>query len=482
MKLSAQTRADMRPVVVVGDVMLDRYWRGQTGRISPEAPVPIVRVTGCDERVGGAANVAANAAALGADVTLIGVAGTDADADRLEALCREHGLHPCLLRDPRMPTTVKLRVMAQHQQLLRLDFEAAPEDLSGAPPALEATLAAMLERPSVVVFSDYAKGALRDVQTLISSTRAAGHLAIVDPKGRDFSRYAGADLITPNLAEFEAVVGRCAADDDIVRRARELCAGLQLGAVLVTRGEHGMSLIPAAGEPLHLETRAKDVFDVTGAGDTVCAALAWALASGEALERAVELANTAAGLAVAKLGTAVVSAREIEESMGLRSHAESAILDKQTLHAAIRDARRKGLRIVMTNGCFDILHVGHVRYLEEAAALGDRLLVAVNSDASVKRLKGASRPLNSLQDRMEVLQRLSAVDWVIPFDTDTPRALIAEVLPDVLVKGGDYRVEEIAGAEEVLAAGGRVLTLTFHEGHSTTSLIERGSKTGETDT
>jgi D-beta-D-heptose 7-phosphate kinase/D-beta-D-heptose 1-phosphate adenosyltransferase len=257
---------------------------------------------------------------------------------------------------------------------------------------------------------------------------------------------------------------------------------LQLGAVLVTRGEHGMSLIPAAGEPLHLETRAKDVFDVTGAGDTVCAALAWALASGEALERAVELANTAAGLAVAKLGTAVVSAREIEESMGLRSHAESAILDKQTLHAAIRDARRKGLRIVMTNGCFDILHVGHVRYLEEAAALGDRLLVAVNSDASVKRLKGASRPLNSLQDRMEVLQRLSAVDWVIPFDTDTPRALIAEVLPDVLVKGGDYRVEEIAGAEEVLAAGGRVLTLTFHEGHSTTSLIERGSKTGETDT
>lgn len=477
-----QPTSGMRPVVVVGDVMLDRYWRGQTGRISPEAPVPIVRVTGCDERVGGAANVAANAAALGAAVTLIGVAGDDADADRLESLCREHGLSPRLLRDPRLPTTVKLRVMAQHQQLLRLDFEAAADELPGHSPALADTLVTVLETSSIVVFSDYAKGALRDVQTLISRVRAAGHFSIVDPKGRDFARYAGADLLTPNLAEFEAVVGRCAEDAALVARARELCARFQLGAVLVTRGEHGMSLVPAAGEPLHLETRAKDVFDVTGAGDTVCAALAWALARGETLERAVELANAAAGLAVAKLGTAVVSAHEIEESLGRRARVDSSILEGEALHDAIRQARRQGQRIVMTNGCFDILHVGHVRYLEEAAALGDRLLVAVNSDESVKRLKGPSRPLNSLHHRMEVLQRLAAVDWVVPFDTDTPRELIAAVLPDVLVKGGDYRVEDIAGAQEVLAAGGRVLTLAFHAGHSTTDLIERGIKAGIADT
>jgi len=471
-----------RPVVVVGDVMLDRYWRGQTGRISPEAPVPIVRVTGCDERVGGAANVAANAAALGAEVTLIGVAGDDADADRLEVLCREHGLSPRLLRDPRLPTTVKLRVMAQHQQLLRLDFEAAADELPGAPPALADTLTAVLETPSIVVFSDYAKGALRDVQALVASVRAAGHFSIVDPKGRDFARYAGADLITPNLAEFEAVVGRCTGDAMLVERARELCARFQLGAVLVTRGEHGMSLVPARGESLHLETRAKDVFDVTGAGDTVCAALAWALGRGEALERAVELANTAAGLAVAKLGTAVVSAHEIEESLGRRARTKPSIVEGEALHAALREARRQGQRIVMTNGCFDILHVGHVRFLEQAAALGDRLLVAVNSDDSVRRLKGPSRPLNPLQHRMEVLQRLAAVDWVVPFDTDTPRELIAAILPDVLVKGGDYRVKDIAGAQEVLAAGGRVLTLEFHAGHSTTDLIERSSQAGAAGT
>jgi D-beta-D-heptose 7-phosphate kinase/D-beta-D-heptose 1-phosphate adenosyltransferase len=461
--------------------MLDRYWRGPASRISPEAPVPVVRIREQEDRIGGAGNVAANAVALGARVTLVGLTGADADADALEALCNARGLRAQLLREPAATTTVKLRVMAQHQQLLRVDFEDEPQTLSPAVAArLEPLLRSTLEKDSatrraVVVFSDYAKGALAAVSSLLGCARAYGAFCIVDPKGRDFARYQGADLLTPNLGEFEAVVGVCADLPTLVTRARELCARHALGAVLVTRGEAGMSLVTAAGEALHLSAVARDVFDVTGAGDTVCAALAWAIAAGDNLSEAVRLANSAAGIAVGKLGTAVVTRAElarVDSDLPARRH---QILDRVTLLERVAEARARGERIVMTNGCFDILHVGHVRYLEAAAALGDRLIVAINTDASVRRLKGPRRPVNALADRMEVLQRLSAVDWVVPFDEDTPRDLIAAVLPDILVKGGDYEVAAIAGAAEVQAAGGQVLTLPFHAGHSTTAMLARAA-------
>ncbi len=459
-------------IVVVGDVMLDRYWRGVATRMSPEAPVPIVRVIGDEERVGGAANVAANAAALGAQVSLLGVTGDDPAADTLDALCRTHGLTTRFIRRKEAPTTVKLRVVAQHQQILRLDFEGAVATVANHD--IRAALEELLPPAKVVVFSDYAKGALHDVMRLLAIVKAAGKIAIVDPKGLDFARYAGADLVTPNMSEFEAVVGKCCDDAEIVARAKTLCERHSFGAVLITRGEHGMTLVPAQGATTQLAARARDVFDVTGAGDTVCAALAWALAGGASLERAVELANCAAGIAVGKFGTAVVTAPELTDFMTQSVRSEGAP-DTAAVWAEIAAARQRGLRIVMTNGCFDVLHVGHVRYLEEAAALGDRLLVAVNSDASVKRLKGESRPVNALEARMEVLRRLRAVDWVVSFDSDTPRELIAKVLPDLLVKGGDYQSADIAGADEVLRAGGRVLTLPFHAGFSSTRIIEKNA-------
>lgn len=464
-------------VIVIGDVMLDRYWRGVAARISPEAPVPIVQVTGAEERVGGAANVAANAAALGAAVVLVGVTGDDAAADTLADLCRGHGFETRFIRIAGIPTTLKHRVVAQHQQLIRMDFEAAP------PPAtareVQRELAAIPEGARVVVFSDYAKGTLAEVAALIRLAKAGGKYVIVDPKGRDFARYAGADLLTPNMGEFEAVVGPCADDATIAARAAALCRSHSLGAVLVTRGEHGMTLVTAGGEVTQLAARARDVYDVTGAGDTVCAALAVAIADGLPLTQAIELANTAAGIAVGKLGTAIVTRAEVREALRQQEARAGALLVEDTLLQEIAAARQRGLRIVMTNGCFDVLHVGHVRYLEEAASLGDRLLVAVNTDASVRRLKGERRPVNPLADRLEVLRRLRAVDWVVAFDEDTPRDLIARVAPDILVKGGDYAVANIAGAAEVLAAGGRVLTLPFHAGFSSTRIIEEQSRAGE---
>lgn len=462
-------------VMVVGDVMLDRYWSGHSSRISPEAPVPVVRVGGSEDRAGGAANVAANAVAVGAEAILVGLVGDDADAGSLEACCARAGIDARLQHTaPR--TTVKLRVLAQHQQLLRLDFEQTPEH-----EALTVTpeLAALLPGVGAMVLSDYAKGALPDPPLWIDLARRAGKPVVVDPKSRDFARYAGASVLTPNSAEFEAVVGTCRSDEDLATRGAALCRAHDLGAVLVTRGERGMSLLRADAPPLHLKARARDVYDVTGAGDTVCAIVACALAAGSDLPTATMLANVAAGLVVAKLGTAVVGNDELLAAVYPRR--PSPTRDEAALRDEVAAARARGERLVMTNGCFDILHAGHVRYLEDAAALGDRLIVAVNTDASVRRLKGPTRPVNPLAQRLEVLAGLRAVDWVVPFDEDTPQRLIAAIGPDVLVKGGDYRIADIAGAEDVLRRGGQVLTLPYHDGLSTTRILDtaRGTATEE---
>ena len=462
---------------VVGDVMLDRAWSGAARRISPEAPVPIVSVRETAERLGGAANVAANVAALGARVTLLGVTGDDAAANILEALCRAQRIEAKFIRVSALPTTVKLRVLAQHQQLIRLDFEDEAAAMHGA--TLEYPLNALLREIDVVIFSDYAKGALHEIRTLLHGVKAAGKLALVDPKGVDFSKYAGADLLTPNLSEFEAVVGRCRDARVLTERAVALCREHAFGAVLVTRGEQGMSLVRSTGAAVHLPAQARDVFDVTGAGDTVCAALAAAIASHLTLEQAVEIANTAAGIAVGKLGTAVVTAAELSAAVAPRAPPTSQVLTLDEAMVEVRAARQRGERIVMTNGCFDVLHAGHVRYLEAAAALGTRLLVAVNSDESVRRLKGPGRPLNPLGARAEVLAALRAVDWVVAFETDTPQPLIAQVLPDVLVKGGDYQVEQIAGAADVIKAGGRVTTVPFHRGYSSSGVIAAAQSLAE---
>ena len=450
--------------------MLDRYLFGSTGRISPEAPVPVVHVHETDDRPGGAANVAVNLAALGVSTSLVGVVGKDAAANSLVSILGARGIECRFAEAADRPTITKTRVQSRGQQLIRLDEEKA-QAMPGE--AMLEALRQTLKGAGAVVLSDYGKGALSDVRAMIAACRDAGVPVLVDPKGTDFEKYRGASLITPNQSEFEAVAGASASDEELVERVRSMMEELQLDALLVTRSEKGMLLVESGAEPLFLSTQAREVFDVTGAGDTVIATLAAALASGQGLASAAALANIAAGLVVRKIGVATVTPGEISAALHQRGQGGRGLVDLEALLALVAEAHGRNERVIMTNGCFDVLHAGHVAYLEEAKSLGDRLIVAVNDDDSVRRLKGASRPINALEDRLLVLAGLAAVDWVVPFSEDTPARLIEAVLPDVLVKGGDYRPEEIVGAREVLQNGGEVRVLAFRDGHSSSRIIDR---------
>jgi D-beta-D-heptose 7-phosphate kinase/D-beta-D-heptose 1-phosphate adenosyltransferase len=457
-------------VLIVGDVMLDQYWHGITSRISPEAPVPVVQVGKSEERPGGAANVALNTAVLGSRTRLLGVTGDDEAARSLEAQLDAAGVDCRFQKLANTPTVTKLRVISRHQQLIRLDFEV---DFQGTDAGrLLAEFRRALVESDVVVLSDYGKGTLADVNTLIEAARAAGKPVLVDPKAPDFSRYRGASLVTPNRAEFELAAGYCADEQTLQARSLELLARCGIEALLVTRGEYGMTLLRADHAPLHLSAETREVFDVTGAGDTVIAVLAAALAAGADLPAATALANHAAGIVVGKLGTASVSLSELQRAVQRGAGVSCGELSREQLGAAVADARARGERIVMTNGCFDLLHAGHVAYLRQARRLGDRLIVAVNDDASVARLKGNGRPLNPLERRMAVLAGLESVDWVIPFSEDTPERLIEEIRPDLLVKGGDYRPEQVAGFACVTRNGGEVVVLGYEDGCSTSAMIE----------
>lgn len=457
-------------VLVLGDVMLDRYWHGGTSRISPEAPVPVVHIGESEDRPGGAGNVALNIASLGAQATILGLTGDDESADILTDRLQAAGVNCRFTRVPDRPTVTKLRVLSRHQQLIRLDFE---EGFPGARFSdMHAGFTELLPQTDAVILSDYGKGALQHVDELIAAARAAGKPVLVDPKGSDFSMYHGATVITPNLAEFEGVVGSCHDEDTLIAKGGQLARDCGLDALLVTRGEHGMTLLRDGEEEIHFPTQAQEVFDVTGAGDTVISVLAAALGAGGSLSEATELANLAAGIVVGKLGTACVSPSELRRAVQLRHKAGTGVVNEKQLMVMVSDARAHGEKIVMTNGCFDILHAGHVAYLQQARQLGDRLIVAVNEDASVRSLKGKGRPVNSVDRRMAVLAALGSVDWVVPFAEDTPERLICEIKPDLLVKGGDYRAEEIAGYACVTESGGDVRILGYEDGCSTSDIIE----------
>ena len=457
-------------VVVAGDVMLDQYLFGATSRISPEAPVPVVHVHETDDRPGGAANVAVNLASLGASTCLVGVVGEDGSADTLRRILEDRAIECRFERVDDRPTITKMRVQSRGQQLIRLDQENA---VSLPGDAMLDALRNALNGAGAVVLSDYGKGALSDVARMIALCREHAVAALVDPKGSNFEKYRGASLLTPNQSEFEAVAGRCDSDEELIEKARRMVEELDLDALLVTRSEKGMLLIESGGEPVLLSTQAREVYDVTGAGDTVIATLAGSVASGCDLPTSAALANLAAGLVVRKIGVASVTPSEMRVALHQRGQGGRGLVAADELPRMVAESRDRDEKIVMTNGCFDVLHAGHVAYLEEAKSLGDRLIVAVNDDDSVRRLKGEGRPINALEDRMLVLAGLAAVDWVVPFSADTPAKLIASVLPDVLVKGGDYRAEEIAGAKEVLANGGEVRVLSFRDGHSSTRIIDR---------
>jgi D-beta-D-heptose 7-phosphate kinase/D-beta-D-heptose 1-phosphate adenosyltransferase len=456
-------------VLVAGDVMLDQYWYGNSRRISPEAPVPVVHVRSDEQRAGGASNVALNIKALGATPVLLGLTGADDNARKLSEMLAQHEVEYYFQDCADHDTCVKLRIIAQHQQMIRLDFEDNFFDVDKT--WLLQTYTDLLESVDVVILSDYNKGTLSHIPELVAAARSRGKPVIADPIGNDFTRYAGATLITPNRVELETVVGPCRSGQDLAERGNQLRDQLQLDALLITRGEEGMSLLRDGLEPFHLPTCAQEVFDVTGAGDTVIAAMATAMAASAGMEDAVALANIAAGVVVGKLGTATASLAEIHDVLHSTSEIVDGVLDEDKLEEVIGIARRRGERVIMTNGCFDILHVGHVQYLQQARELGDRLIVAVNADASVRQLKGEGRPVNSLQQRMILLAALECVDWVVPFEEDTPERLYCRLLPDVIVKGGDYRPDEVAGGDCVKANGGEISIIDFIEGHSTSALI-----------
>ncbi|MBE9561764.1 MAG: bifunctional D-glycero-beta-D-manno-heptose-7-phosphate kinase/D-glycero-beta-D-manno-heptose 1-phosphate adenylyltransferase HldE [Proteobacteria bacterium] len=452
-------------ILIIGDIMLDRYLHGVTSRISPEAPVPVVHVKHQQECPGGAGNVAFNIRALDGQVTVIGVIGQDEAANIIKTQLTKKGINCAFIQLDNVSTVTKLRVVSRQQQLIRLDFEDGFIELDSQD--IKQQMLSCLQNIDTIILSDYGKGTLANPQTLINIARNANKPIFVDPKGDDFNKYRGATIITPNLSEFEAVVGSCIDQNQLVEKGNNLLKQLDLEALLITRSQDGMTLIRDKQPPLHLPAHSHEVYDVTGAGDTVISVLATARASGQDWNSATALANLAAGLVVTKLGTTTITVAELEHAL----HTETRIHDSTSLKMAVMTAQNNGETVVMTNGCFDILHAGHIQYLTQAKQLGDRLIVAINDDDSVRSLKGNKRPVNSLEQRMTVLNALECVDWVIPFGEDTPKNLICNILPNILVKGSDYQIAQIAGSDCVLAQGGQVLTLDFLAGCSTSNII-----------
>ncbi|MFM9059289.1 MAG: D-glycero-beta-D-manno-heptose-7-phosphate kinase [Planctomycetaceae bacterium] len=463
-------------MLLVGDVMLDRYFSGTVDRISPEAPVPVLHVRRSFDRPGGAANVAVNMAAMGGTTILVGVTGDDEAGRRLRAVLAEEGVEDRgLVATASAPTTMKTRLLAGHSQIARFDEEAILDN-ADLGQELERRIAALVGEADVAVISDYAKGVCAPAvcRALIDAARARRVPVVVDPKGNDFARYAGAAVITPNRAEAAAVVGfPIRGPDDGVAAARVLRERFAIESAVVTLGEQGMALV-TQDESVVIPTRARQVFDVTGAGDSAVATLAVALGRGMPLREACFLANAAAGLQVSRVGTARFTWGEVLEAIAQTEALDRGkVVGRVELQAAVRQARAEGKRIGFTNGCFDILHHGHVQLLEAAARECDLLVVGVNSDASVTRLKGPPRPFVPAEERQAVLAGLAAVGLVCEFAEDTPIALITIVEPDVLVKGADYTPDTVVGADIVKARGGRVVTPVFVPNASTTSIVDR---------
>jgi D-beta-D-heptose 7-phosphate kinase/D-beta-D-heptose 1-phosphate adenosyltransferase len=469
-------------VVCVGDLMLDDFVYGEVSRISPEAPAPVLAVTRSDLVVGGAGNVARNIAALGARCIFIGVVGDD-EAGRMltTMLGSEPLIESHLIVDPSRPTTRKARFVSEHHSthLLRADWELAkPLDGATETAVLEAALAA-LPRAASVVLSDYAKGVLtpRVIRALIDAAQKLRKPVIVDPKGKDFSIYRAATMITPNRQELaEATRHAVATEADIASAAAVLNLAVGSQAVLVTRSEAGMSLVPAGGEAVHVAAYPVKVRDVSGAGDTVVAVLAAMLAADTGFEPAMRAANAAAAVVVGKRGTATVSAAELRSRIlpaASLAPEEKIVFDWSLLDERLSEWRQQGLCVGFTNGCFDILHPGHIKLLARARAACDRLMVGLNSDASVRGLKGEGRPMQTVHARAEVLAALEAVDLVVIFEQETPLELISRIRPSVLVKGGDYRREQVVGREIVERDGGEVILVDLVPGFSTTRIVAK---------
>jgi len=464
-------------VLVVGDLILDRYVTGDVQRISPEAPIPVLAARHREDRLGGAGNVAANLRAMGAEVEMVGLLGDDPYGVRLREMLGELGVETagCVV-DHARPTTHKTRFISGNQQVMRLDWEDSEEVAEALAAEILAHLDGRVQKAQALILSDYGKGTLSQVVIAgaIRLARAAGIPVLVDPKGTDYARYRGATLVTPNRKEAEHALGRKLNDlDETAKGARDLIELAELDAAVITLGAQGMFHLASDGTWGHVPTVARDVFDVTGAGDTAISHLALGLAVGLDLAEAVHLANHAAGIVVGRRGAAAVTRAEFAASIGVGGPAIGAVLADEDLEHLLAQWRSQGRRIVFTNGCFDILHKGHVDYLRFARSKGDVLLVGVNDDASVSRLKGPERPVNCLGDRMEVLAALEMVDAVVAFAEDTPAKIIERVTPQILVKGEDWKEKGVVGQDWVERHGGHVHLAPLVPGRSTTGIIER---------
>ena len=474
-------RLDGGRVLCVGDVMLDRFVYGDVDRISPEAPIPVLRVRHEEAMLGGAGNVVRNLVALGAKPHFLAVVGDDMAGREITRLVGDHeAVDPMMVVEPDRQTTIKTRFVGGTQQLLRADHETQNCVSNAIRDRLLSEAKTLIGSVGVVVLSDYGKGVLGGglAQSVIAAARAAGKPSIVDPKGTDYTVYRGATVVTPNRKELHEATGRpVGTDEEIVIACRQLIELCGIEHVLATRSQDGMSLV-SASEAVHLKAEAREVFDVSGAGDTVVATLATALTAGATLTEAARLANVAAGIVVGKVGTAVAYADDLTPAL---HHTEVAAAEHKfaSRHAALEQVarwRHLGKKIGFTNGCFDLLHPGHVSLLDQARAQCDRLVVGLNADASVKRLKGETRPVQTEVSRGTVLASLSAVDLVVIFEEDTPLELIKALKPDVLIKGADYRVDQVVGGDVVAAYGGKVFLADLQAGHSTTATIARMNK------
>lgn len=464
-----------RHILVVGDVMLDNYYVGDVRRISPEAPVPVFRKRSERSVLGGAANVAANLVAANQQVSMMSIVGNDDNGRRLMAQFSEQGVDAKLVCKLQRSTTIKTRFLADNnQQILRLDVEDTDAITKQECSAMLHQLQANISQFDLILMSDYLKGLLTHefCQGIIRMAQANNIPVVIDVKDPKYGKYYGATLLKPNLNELRALTGKKAeTKEEIVEAAEELRRRSNCKYILATLGAKGMVLV-GDGEPYFVKSLAREVYDVSGAGDTTIAYLATCMANGMPIREAVDIANYAAGIQVGKVGTSSVYWQEVRDLISNEDHGIShKILSLEEVAHFRKDNARK--KIVFTNGCFDILHVGHKRYLQQAATLGDILVVGVNSDASVKRLKGPSRPVNNEQDRAEMLSAMGFIDYVVIFDEDTPYELIKKILPDVLVKGGDYKPEEVVGRDIVLARGGRLELISFVEGKSTTNIINK---------
>ena len=463
--------------LVIGDVMLDRYLMGEVSRISPEAPVPIVLLKSQQDRAGGAANVAANLALLGIKTHIIGCVGDDSEATILCNLMTNIGIETsAVMQSNHRPTIAKTRILGGHQQMMRLDQENSANFTEAETTALQASIhAALSGMPKIVILSDYAKGLLSEptCQEIIALCKAKNIPVLVDPKGRDYRKYQGATALTPNKKETAEACDTNTSDANLISKATALKNSLNLQFLAVTRGEEGITLLDEASH--HLPAIAKQVFDVSGAGDTVIATLAAGLMNNLSPLEALQLANIAAAVVVGKVGTVPITQHDLLEALTSQQSQSQAnkVCDLPELMQKVNAWKQQNQKIVFTNGCFDLLHAGHVTYLEAAKKRGDKLILGLNTDRSVSALKGPTRPVVNENDRARVLAALESVDAVILFDEDTPLNLINTIKPNIIAKGSDYTADQVVGGKEVQSWGGEIALIDLVAGRSTTGIINK---------